>query len=567
MGQQDKVGSGDRGSTLFPFAKAGKYGTIGADPAKTAKPGPAIMSRSESRWALLWTIVVVGLTCLPYLAAWRLTPDGTQYTGLLVNHFDGESYYAKMQQGARGDWLFHLAFTSEPHEGALIFTFYLALGHLASALGLPLPLTYHLARIAAGVLMLLVAYRFIARCFDQARTRRAAFLLLAFSAGLGWLLAPLGITTADLWVAEGFTFLSVLVNPHFPLAISFMLLILLEVLGASDSPLPAAVWPAIRSAIFGLVLAVVQPFAVPVVLAVLAVYLIILAARGRRLPWLPLLVAGAAALAAAPVMIYDLYVYRANPALAAWSAQNLTTSLPPWNYALGYGLILILAIAGIPTAVRRRRPTDLLLLSWIGSAAVLLYLPFALQRRFIIGLHVPLALLAAMGLEQAVWPRVRARRRALVTGLIIGPSALTMVFVPLVAVAGLAQGQSPLVMSFGEAAAWSWLKANTSWTDTVLAPVDSGEFVPAWAGNRVVYGHPFETIDAKIKEAEVVHFYGPEATQAERRALLDRYDVRYVFEAGDPAARNRLDADAAALGLIPVWAGGGAILYRVEVQP
>lgn len=524
------------------------------------------MSRSESRWALLWTIVVVGLTCLPYLAAWWLTPDGTQYTGLLVNHFDGESYYAKMQQGARGDWLFHLAFTPEPHEGALVYTFYLALGHLSSTLGLPLPLTYHLARVVAGALMLLVAYRLIARCFDQARTRRAAFLLLAFSAGLGWLLAPLGITTADLWVAEGFTFLSILVNPHFPLAISLMLLILLEVLGAGDSP-PATVWPAIRSALFGLALAVVQPFPVPVVLAVLAVYLTILTARDRRLPWRQILVTGAAALAAAPVMIYDLYVYRANPALAAWSAQNLTTSLPPWNYALGYGLILILAIAGIPTAVRRRRPTDLLLLSWIGSTAVLLYLPFALQRRFIIGLHVPLALLAAMGLEQAIWPRVRARRRALVTGLITGLSALTMVFVPLVAVAGVAQGQQSLVMSAGEAAAWSWLKANTSWTDTVLAPVDSGEFVPAWAGNRVVYGHPFETIDAKIKEAEVARFYDAEATTAERRALLDRYDVRYVFEAGDPAARNRLDADAAALGLIAVWAGGDAILYRVDVQP
>ncbi len=536
--------------------------------AKNAKPGPAIMSKNESRWALLWTIVVVGLTCLPYLVAWRLAPDGAQYTGLLVNHFDGESYYAKMQQGARGDWLFHLAFTPEPHEGALVYTFYLALGHLSSILGLPLPLTYHLARIAAGIFMLLVAYRFITRCFDQARTRRAAFLLLAFSAGLGWLLAPLGIITADLWVAEGFTFLSILVNPHFPLAIGLMLLILLEVLGAGDSPPPAAVWPAIRSALFGLALAVVQPFPVPIVLTVLAVYLATLAVQHHRLPWRQILLAGTAALAAAPVMIYDLYVYRTNPALAAWSAQNLTASLPPWNYALGYGLVLILAIAGIPSAFRRRRPVDLLLLSWVGSAVVLLYLPFALQRRFITGLHVPLVLLAAMGLEQVVWPRVEARRRALVTGLIVGLSALTIVFVPLVAVAGMAQGRSPLVMSSGEAAAWSWLQANTSWTDTVLAPVDSGEFIPAWAGNRVVYGHPFETIDAEAKKAEVARFYGHETTTAERRATLDRYDVQVVFvDARDPAARDRLEADATALGLVPVWTGSGAILYRVEAKP
>ena len=534
------------------------------------------MSRRESRWALLWAVVVVGLTCLPYLVAWQLAPDGTQYTGLLVNHFDGESYYAKMQQGARGDWLFHLAFTPEPHDEALIFTFYLALGHLSALLGLPLPLTYHLARVAAGILMLVVAYRFIARCFEQARTRRAAFLLLAFSAGLGWLLAPLGIITADLWVAEGFTFLSILANPHFPLAIGLMLLILLQALDASSSPPTAAVWPPIRSALFSLALAVVQPFAVPIVLAVLGVYLVALAWQKRRLPWREIILTGAVALAAAPVMVYDIYVYRTNPALAAWSAQNLTASLPLWNYALGYGVVLILAIAGIPTALRsqpggqdkRRRPADLLLLCWVGSAAVLLYLPFALQRRFITGLHVPLVMLAAMGLEQAVWPRVRARRRALVTGLIVGLSALTMVFVPLVAVSGVAQGNPPLVMTSGEAAAWSWLKANTSWTDTVLAPAGSGGFIPAWAGNRVVYGHPFETIDAETKEAEVARFYGPEGTTAERRALLDRYDVQYVFvDDRDAGARGRLDVDAAALGLVPAWTGGDAILYRVEARP
>ena len=63
----------------------------------------AIMSNCERRWALRWALVIVGLTCLPYLVAWQVSPSGTQYTGLLVNHYDGQSYYAKMQQGARGD--------------------------------------------------------------------------------------------------------------------------------------------------------------------------------------------------------------------------------------------------------------------------------------------------------------------------------------------------------------------------------------------------------------------------------------------------------------------------------
>jgi hypothetical protein len=189
-------------------------------------------------------------------------------------------------------------------------------------------------------------------------------------------------------------------------------------------------------------------------------------------------------------------------------------------------------------------------------------LRFALQRRFITGLHVPLTLLAALGLEQIVLPRVQARRRALVTSLVIGLTALTNFFLPLVSVAGVAQGRQPLVMTSDEAAAYAWLGAQTDWTDTVLAPPESGQFVPAWAGNRVVYGHPFETIDAEGKEAEAAHFFSPEATAAERRDLMERYAVRYVL-----VLSPDLDLNPATTGLTEVWNQGNARLYQVEAKP
>jgi hypothetical protein len=530
------------------------------------------MSRQEGRWALLWAAIVVGLTCLPYLAAWKLAPEGTQYTGLLVNPRDGETYFAKMQQGARGDWLFHLPFTPEPHEGALVNTFYLALGHLSALVGLPIPVTYHLARALAGFILLVVAYRFIAAFLEQVRTRRVAFLLLAFSSGLGWLMAAVGMITADLWVVEGFTFLSVLANPHFPLAIGLMLLIFLQVLGLqakNGRPQGAGnrrVWgAAARCAGLGLVLAVVQPFCVPITVAVLGVYLAALGWQRRRVPWGELALMAAVALAAAPVIVYDFHIYRTNPAMTALVTQDVNPSLPPWNYALSYGLILVLAIADVPAALRRRRPADLLVLSWVAAAVVLLYVPSSVQRRFITGLHVPLVMLAAGGLEKVIWPRLAARRRALFTTLIVGFTALTTLFVLLVAVGGVAQGKAPLVMSADEAAAWSWLKANTRWTDTVMAPVEAGQFIPAWAGNRVVYGHPLEGIDTEAKKAQVSRFYSSDTTSAERRALLELYDARYVFVGSEEAAQDRVDV--AALGLVSVWVGGEAVLYRVEAAP
>lgn len=523
----------------------------------------ATVSKGEKRWAVRWGLLVVALTCLPYLLAWQLAPEDTQYTGLLVNPLDGESYYAKMQQGARGDWLFHLTYTPEPHEGALIFVFYLAAGHLARAISLPIPLVYHLARAAAGLFLLLVAYRFIARFFVRLPARRAAFLLLAFSAGFGWLLAPFGVMLADLWVAEGFTFLSILANPHFPLVIALMLLLFLTILDLGDGT--AEPLRLVGVAGLGVLLATVQPFPIPIILVVAGVYLSVRFFVLRHLPWGQVWVTAALALGALPILLYDLYLYRTDPAMAAWSAQNVTPSLPPWNYALGYGLILILALPGAVVAARRRRPTDLFLLSWVGSAAVLLYVPFALQRRFITGLHVPLVLLATVGLQQVVWTRIRVRRQALALGLLVVLSALTSFFVPLVAVLGVAQGRAPLVMSVEQASACAWLREHTAWTDTVLAPPDSGQFIPAWAGNRVVYGHPFETIDAETKRTEAAHFYDPTATPSERRALLDRYGVRYVLWPGAAAGSSppTMSNDLAqALDLAPVWQQGDLTLYR-----
>jgi hypothetical protein len=115
-----------------------------------------------------------------------------------------------------------------------------------------------------------------------------------------------------------------------------------------------------------------------------------------------------------------------------------------------------------------------------------------------------------------------------------------------------------LVMTRDEADACAWLGEHTPWTDTVLTPPESGQFIPAWAGNRVVYGHPFETIEAETKREESAHFFSPDATVADRRALLERYSVRYILFL--PAA---VTLDEAALGLTMVWSGRDVVLYRV----
>jgi len=481
---------------------------------------PAGIHRKEWRWALIWASAIVAVTCLPYLYAWQSAPEGLVFGGLLTNPLDGNSYLAKMRQGLRGEWHFHLPFTPEQHDGAFILTYYLALGHLARLLGLSLPLVYHLARTINGWILLLVVYWFFARLEHDPWMRRVVFLLAALSSGLGWLAALLGLFTSDLWVPEAITFYTVLTNPHFPLAMALML----AIIGLVIQPVRRVrlVLGVITGA--SLLLAVVQPLAVFGLFVILGGYLLAQLAHQRRVSWSLIGRTLASGLAAVPVIAYDAWVYTANPAFAAWSAQNLTPSPPVWDYILSYGVVLILAVVGLPGAVRRWTVGDRLSVTWIVAIASLLYAPVPLQRRLVMGLHVPLCFLAAQGLRQLVGRR--PTWRGILTSTTVGLSTLTNLFLLLGSLVAVRSGDPRLFLYRDEVPALAWLRDHAPAEAVALAAPQTGLLIPAWAGQRVVYGHPFETIQADERKSLAKDFF---ASPAGSGQLLASFNVDYVF--------------------------------------
>jgi hypothetical protein len=91
---------------------------------------------------------------------------------------------------------------------------------------LPLIVVFHLARLMAGLILLLTAFRFVALVTPHPHERRLAFVLLFSASGLGWLGAIFDAFPIDLWVPEAFVPYSLYANPHFPLAMALMLVIL-----------------------------------------------------------------------------------------------------------------------------------------------------------------------------------------------------------------------------------------------------------------------------------------------------------------------------------------------------
>jgi hypothetical protein len=524
----------------------------------------------ERSW-LAWTGLAILLASnLPYLVAWIAAPANAHFTSFLFNPVDGHSYLAKMRQGFEGSWRFHLAFTPERSSGAHIFLFHLWLGHLARWTKLPLIAVYHGSRILGGAAMLVAIYALASRLSARRRERGTMFLLTALGSGLGWLLLTTGVRTADLWVPEAFPAYSMMVNAHFPLALGLMAATAycgLRVLaaGAGKDGRGGKIWPlGLAMALTAVLLGAIQPFGLVPVFGGLGIALTASTASAHRrvgspVPWRAgAWIAGAAA-TALPYPLYMQAAIRSDPVLAAWNAQNVTASPPLWDWVLSYGLLSILAAWGGGAAIRRGSNGDVMVVGWALVTLVGMYLPLPLQRRFSIGLGIPMGLLAGMGwaprrTRPSTWvprrlrPRnrlstrwsgirelIHVRRRGLARGLIIAFSALTpILLIVMTSSAALRSEASPdswLYLSDGEWAALRWLRrrAETQQEAVVLCAPQMGSFVPAWTGHRVVYGHPFETVNASRREEKVKAYWTGAMSASDQAAFLEENQVQYIL--------------------------------------
>ncbi len=477
-------------------------------------------------------VLILLVANLPYAVAF-LAGDRV-FGGALLAVPDGYSYLAKMQLGASGAWLYTLRFTTDPGSPVSLFTFYILLGHIARLTGLGVLATYHVARIATGAFFLWTSYHVLGPITPDPRARFKCWLLFVAASGLGWLVTPLsGALSSDLWVAESIPFLSLMANPHFPLAWALTLWLMYTALPAWSGPhMPARVW---RVAGLSLVLAEVYPMALPVALATLGVMALLAWRRDRLWPREPMTIVIVAGLVAAPRLLYTAWIVASHPQLASWNAQNASPS-PDLPLALAWGgLLLLLAILGAAWALRssEARDTDRLWIVWsvIGIAA--LYVPYLLQRRLSLGLTFPLAMLAALGWQKSLRPRLPTRWTLLLQGILGLALALSNGLVWLGALAAANSQDAEIFLTPAEARVIDSLPADA----VVVSAPELGGFIPTRSLARVVYGHAAETPFAETTRAAVLDFYAGRTPAVD---FIDQYGVTHVIYGEREAALGPL---------------------------
>jgi hypothetical protein len=519
-----------------------------------------------------------------------------------------------MRQGADGHFFLRSLWTNDPQRGVNVHLLFWLLGIVARVTSVSLPVVYHLGRVLLGGAVLLLFYRLTAFFTANVTARRTSLALAAVSAGFGWLYpVPFPGGLVDSWQAEAITFQSLYTNTLFCAGLALMLATFCSLLAAERTGQRR--W-ALAAGAAGGALANIHSYDVFTVVAVWVGYLLVRALAERRMPLRSLVDGLVAAAVALPAVGYQLYVYSHETVFRERADLSLTRSPQWWQFVLGYGLLVPLAVWG-SRALRGKDRTSgstdqtWLPVVWAIVGFLLPYLPFSFQRKLVMGLHLPLALLAGIGLVAlARWVTSRAsrvgqavslpmtpRRQAvslphsrlgsrdsrLATAIVVAVIALTMPTNVTKVVSVLRQAMTvnlsennlhPVFWSANEMAALTWADRHVEADAVIQAFPVTAALIPPFTGRRVWAGHWSETPAFAPKLTEMMQFFGaPMAPEARLQFLRERGITHLLFgpreRAWDRSRSGQVEAQLQAAGfLVPLHTVGAgdlaATIYAVR---
>ncbi len=504
------------------------------------------MEYKEKRWLLIFILLAIIVTSLPYALAFNQQSDDWLFSGFLIGVEDGNSYIAKMLRGGQGDWLFESPYSAEDQSGALLYLPYLLLGKLLGPDGQhdQLLLLFHVFRIVALVLLCLASYSFLSFFLKKSSSRRLGIFLVTFGGGLGWILLLIGQSNwlgslpLEFYSPETFGFLAFFTLLHLALGRALMLWGILLYLKSGTQRVQGR-W----IILLWLSMAMVHLLNAVIGLLVIGLHFIASTVLERRNKFskqvqtsnksssilFPLLGAGI------PIVL-NLYLLARDPYLQAWAAQNQIPSPHFLHYVLAYGLLLPFAIIGARHLSKQEKDSSLLLITWLLALPVLLYLPLGLQRRFAEGIWLVLVVLALAAFESK---RFSKRQRWKWIFAAAFPASLILL-IGTMQVAG--DPKPPVFYSKDEVNLFNDLHDRAENNDLVLSNYELGNLIPAWAPVRVIIGHGPESVGLSALQPGIEAFlvdqnvdYGSE--------LFSSYDIDYIVAEGESSAFNSFGFD------------------------
>jgi hypothetical protein len=465
----------------------------------------------EYFWVVVVTILILAFGTLPIIAGYASQTPDQRFIGTFFDKQDYAVHMAMIHYGEEGGWGYQLRFTTEPHTIAYVRIFYVVLGHFWRWTHIPPAILYQTARLIFGLLAGLSIYRLLSRVFISVAQRRLAFVLAILGSGIGWFqilfgFIPTKISPIDLWFIDAYPLFSINMFPHFSAVFAALAIAITAYLDHILRPRWQNVVVIAACALF---VQVIHPTAF--ILADLAMVGIFAFTwwQKRRLDVRQALSLILVAAIQIPVLVYTLVLFLRDPAWALVVSQDVTLSPPPIYYLFGFGLFWPFAIAGAIKALREREPVLGWALVWTVSAFGLAFLPVNSQRRFLLAITLPLAVLATPPLlDFSHWLGMRLRFPRN-TGAMLITALASISTVLLITNYTIVMTRRPPTL-FEQTAlvqAVDWLAINGSPDDVVLASEPTSQLVAIRTPLRLYFGHEMETLHYNEKSQVVERFY------------------------------------------------------------
>jgi hypothetical protein len=501
---------------------------------------------------LLASAAILIVTSLPYLFGYVTVPPDKVFSGIVYNAHDTTQYLSWMRESGTRVFIDN-RLTSEANPAIFFNLHWWLPGRLAAISGLSLMGAYHLMRVLSAPLLLAAIYWLCALLVADSRRRLYTFWVAVLGSGLGWIWAAEkylfdtgGVRfPTDVYTAPGNAFYTMLISPHLTLAAALLMLALgLAYLGYTRNRLRYGV----AAGLIALALGLGHIYDLVTLWGALGLFGLLVTLRdglSRR----TIAQLGSVVALSAPAAGYWAYV--ASSANPIWQQalnqyDNLGVFTPdPMHLVILLGLRLIVALATfngfVPLEAQDNR--SLLVKAWLVAGLLMIYLPLKFRIMLLLGLELPMSILAVDGMLDRIVPWLHERGSKLWARLRLSPERLSAGSAALFLLAllptnlyvfgwrlvELNRHDYPFYLYRDDLAAIEWIDANTVETDVVLSSFTIGHYVPGLAGNRTFLSNAVMTANFNQKFADVQQFFDSATDDAWRKGLIDRYGIRYVI--------------------------------------
>jgi len=261
-------------------------------------------------------------------------------------------------------------------------------------------------------------------------------------------------------------------------------------------------------------------------------------------------------------LIYQLIQILTNPTLMGWHFSLL--SPPPVAYLVGFGLLIPFAVIGMEKIYKEKDANYKLLLVWVFVTGVIIYSPFEFQRRMIEGIHIPLAILAGIGLFFVAGKFKKHWVDVVLSAVVL--LSLTSFYTIYIDFSTINKDSSKgyyYYITKPEAKGIAWLKSHTGGKDVILSNWFYGNLIPGLAGRTVYLGHKAQTINFDRKVNSINSFLLSSDTKLSRTFLKENR-ITYIFLGNnDDMIFYGFKPDTKPF-LTKVYSENGVLIYKVS---